>query len=366
MYNLDHVRGCLMGLAAGDALGYSLEGLSLAERVKQYPKGIEGYKTVNGYAEISANTQMAMFVANGLMFGATRGHTRGVMAPYVRYIQAALQDWWKTQQFHSLRFGKRSYCWLNKIDQMHVRRGADPICLDVLEGERCGTLALPINPAKGAGSLACCAPIGLFFDPAKTPRRETDRLGAETIALTHGSALAFLPGAALVHMVSGAVYCGGSFLDLVKETIAQLQADFVQEFPQVQQVCEILSRGVTLAGADAPVQTIQLRLGGSSGAEVLALSIYACLTSGGDFAKAIRAAVNISAAPAAAGAVTGSLMGAALGLDHLPREFMEPLELYGMIEELADDMFQGCPMHADTLLFDEQWEQKYVHGEYDL
>lgn len=366
MYDLNHVRGCLIGLAAGDALGYGLEGLSLAERVKQYPQGIWEYNTVNGYAEISANAQMAMFVSNGLMFGATRGHTRGVMAPYVRYVQAALQDWWKTQQFHSLRFGKRSYCWLNKIDLMHVRRGADPVCLDVLEGSRCGTLAQPINPAKGAGSLACCAPIGVFFDPAKTSRRETDRLGAETVALTHGSPMAFLPGAALVHLVGGAVYGSGSFLDLVKDTIASLQRDFSTEFPQTQQVCEILNRGLTLMDSDASRQIIQLKLGGSSGAEVMALAIYACLTSGGDFAKAIRTAVNVSAAPAVAGAVTGSLMGAALGVERLPREFTEPLELYGIMEELADDMFQGCPMHADTLLFDEQWEQKYVHGEYDF
>ena len=83
----DQIYGCLLGAAAGDALGFCVEDLTLADiREKYGPGGIQGYDTVNGFATISSHTQLSMFTANGLLFGATRGATRGVMAPYVQYL----------------------------------------------------------------------------------------------------------------------------------------------------------------------------------------------------------------------------------------------------------------------------------------
>ena len=87
----DQIYGCLLGAAAGDALGFCVEDLTLADiREKYGPGGIQGYDTVNGFATISSHTQLSMFTANGLLFGATRGATRGVMAPYVQYLGKAL------------------------------------------------------------------------------------------------------------------------------------------------------------------------------------------------------------------------------------------------------------------------------------
>ena len=34
------------------------------------------------------------------------------------------------------------------------------------------------------------------------------------------------------------------------------------------------------------------------------------------------------------------------------------------LEELADDLFQGCPMSRDPNLFDDQWDQKYIQRTY--
>ena len=98
----DQIYGCLLGAAAGDALGFCVEDLTLADiREKYGPGGIQGYDTVNGFATISSHTQLSMFTANGLLFGATRGATRGVMAPYVQYLEAAYRDWSKTQHYGS-------------------------------------------------------------------------------------------------------------------------------------------------------------------------------------------------------------------------------------------------------------------------
>ena len=74
----DQIHGCLLGAAAGDALGFCVEELTLDDiREKYGPNGIQGYDTINGFATISSHTQLCMFTANGLLFGATRGRNPG-------------------------------------------------------------------------------------------------------------------------------------------------------------------------------------------------------------------------------------------------------------------------------------------------
>ena len=73
-------RGCLLGLAVGDAMGYAVDGLSWDSIFRDYgPEGIRGYDLVNGYADVTSNTQIAAYGANGLMVGLTRGQMLGRM-----------------------------------------------------------------------------------------------------------------------------------------------------------------------------------------------------------------------------------------------------------------------------------------------
>lgn len=74
MKNIDKYRGCLIGGAAGDALGYAVEFLDDAAIFSKYGEnGITEYSLVNGVAEISDDTQMTLFTANALLLGTTRG-----------------------------------------------------------------------------------------------------------------------------------------------------------------------------------------------------------------------------------------------------------------------------------------------------
>ena len=70
---LDLVRGSLIGGAAGDALGYAVEFNSYRSIVSKYgTRGITEYELTNGVAEISDDTQMTLFTANGMLMGFTR------------------------------------------------------------------------------------------------------------------------------------------------------------------------------------------------------------------------------------------------------------------------------------------------------
>lgn len=84
----DRFRGCLIGGAAGDALGYAVEFMSAGDILAKYgKKGITEYELTGGKALISDDTQMTLFTAAGLLFGTTRGMTRGIMGSYTDYIR---------------------------------------------------------------------------------------------------------------------------------------------------------------------------------------------------------------------------------------------------------------------------------------
>lgn len=68
----DRIRGSLFGGAIGDALGYAIEFWSEDRIFSRYGVGgIQDYELIDGIAEISDDTQMSLFTANGLLFGDT-------------------------------------------------------------------------------------------------------------------------------------------------------------------------------------------------------------------------------------------------------------------------------------------------------
>ena len=82
MRDQDKFRGCLIGGAAGDALGYAVEFLREKQIFRKYGKhGITEYDLTNGVAQISDDTQMTLFTANGLLLGMTRGGIGGPLPP---------------------------------------------------------------------------------------------------------------------------------------------------------------------------------------------------------------------------------------------------------------------------------------------
>lgn len=362
----DQFRGALLGLAAGDALGYTVDDLTLAQIRDTYgPAGIQGYDMLNGFAEISAHTQLAMFTVNGLLFGQTRGALRGVMAPYSKYIEAACRDWAKTQQYAG-RYRQQQGCtWLLQLPEMHARRRPEPLMVDALQKPAAGTMESPINRSRGCGGLTSAAMAGLVLRPDRMTQQEIDRVGAEAAALTHGDPMGFLPGAAAAHMLSRMLYHRPESLRLlVRETVSAVGDAFGAAYPQTESVLRLLTRAEALADRrDLPEAEAVAQLGGEDAAGVLAAAVYACLRYPGDFSSTIVAAVNQSGRSAGAGALAGCFQGAWLGTEGIPEFFLEPLELRESLEVLADDAYQGCPMSAGSSLFDDQWDQKYIQCE---
>ena len=359
-------RGCLLGLAVGDAMGYTVDDRSLEQIRTDYgPEGLLGYDLVNGYADVTSYTQLAAFSCNGLLLGLTRGQMQGVMAPYVRYIALAEREWSQTQRY-SGNVG-RNACWVSKEREFRGRRCMDTRMLDTLNRGRPGSMEEPVNRFVTPGAITVAIPVGMFFNPLRMDREEIDRLGAEAVALTHGAPQAFLAGAALAHIISRILWDGANDLkELVRETMDALQAHFGREYRQASEIREGLNMALRLAAShNVSCSEAMEQLRCTTMAEILAGGIYAALCYPNNFDEAMITAVNHSGCSAAVGAVTGAVLGARLGEEEIPEFYLEPLEPAALLRELADDMFQGCPMERGGRLFDEAWDRKYIHGGQD-
>ncbi len=75
-----HYQGCLIGGAIGDALGWPVEFISLNEIRNVYGQhGVKSIDIVNGLpAEISDDTQMTLFTAEGTLRAMTRSRHKGI------------------------------------------------------------------------------------------------------------------------------------------------------------------------------------------------------------------------------------------------------------------------------------------------
>lgn len=357
-------RGCLLGLAVGDAMGCTVDGRSLEQIRQDYgPNGLLGYDLVNGYADTSSYTQLAAFTANGLLLGLTRGQLQGRMAPFVHYISLSSQEWARTQQYR--RPPEAPRCWISRVPELRRRACMDTRMLDTLNRGGLGTPEEPVNHFQAPGSLTCAIPAGLFFTPERMSVAEIGQLGAEAVALTHGDPSAFLSGAVLAYCIAGIVQDPETPLrEHMTQAAQAVAAQFGKKYPQAAELRGLLRKAVLMTQEPETCRTEAMeRLGCMTASQVLAGAFYAALTGSEDFDAAMITAVNHSGRSAAVGAVTGAILGARLGEEALPEFYLECLEPADTLRQLADDLAQGCPMERTSRLFDDDWDRKYTHGQ---
>ena len=354
----DAVRGALLGLAVGDAMGNTVDNRNLEEIRRDYgPNGLLGYDLANGGADITSYTQLAAFCANGLLLGLTRGR----QAPLENYVAVALREWSRSQTYSK---PERNYCWLSGKPSVKRRRCMDTRMLDVLNQGKFGTLETLTQRSNHPGALTEAVAVALLREELKMTPQEADGLAAAVIALTHGDPEAFLTGAVLNRFLAEMLSAPEEAVEtILRRTVNAIQLEFGSRYGQTTHIWELLQMAMTLASSDSISQWDAMeRLGCSTAAEVLAGALYAVLTCGGDFDTAMITAVNHSGRSAAVGAVTGAILGTQQGWEALPEFYLESLEPLDVLTELADDITQGCPVGTGGFLFDDDWDRKYRGG----
>ena len=330
---LDRIQGCLIGGAAGDALGYPVE-FSTYEgiRARHGERGIVAYEIDegSGLALFSDDTQMTLFTAAGLL-AAGRDASRAVL---VREIHRAYLDWLKTQERPFQAGEHRTY--LLDEPQLYARRAPGNTCLSALGSHRMGLMEKPLNNSKGCGGVMRVAPVGLLLDDAD----EAAYVAAMAAAITHGHPMGYVPAAALAFMVSRCTFAAPASLQVVvEECVERLPAWFEDDRAAAADMGRQLSHAAELAaGAGADADNVAELGEGWVGDEALAIATYACLRHAESFDDALVAAVNHSGDSDSTGAIAGNVLGAWLGIGAIDATWTAQLELRDLLLRVAGDL----------------------------
>lgn len=349
-------RGCFLGMAVGDAMGLAVNKLTWEEICENYgPNGLLGYDLRNDSAEVSSYTQVAAYVANGLLLAITRGKTR---TP-IPYIAEAMRQWAKRQHFP--RDPEKNLFWVSQIPQLRKRQCQDARMLDATRFDALGSLDKPINQAASPGAILTGAVTGLFYDPKRMEPAQIGTMSAQAVALTHGDPEAFLAAAVLSYVIAGILQQPEhSLKEHFLQAAEAVDRQFRDKFPQTTALVTRLKLTIGLADNQNvdPRQRME-QLYCSTAGECLAGAMYACLASREDFDTAMILSVNHSGRSCAVGAITGAILGTLLTEEALPEFYLESLEAADVLRTLADDLALGSPTSG---LFDDDWDHKYVQG----
>ncbi|MBP5154988.1 MAG: ADP-ribosylglycohydrolase family protein, partial [Clostridia bacterium] len=256
----DKIRGCMIGGAAGDALGYAVEFMGEREIFLKYgANGITSYDIHDGSgkAVISDDTQMSLFTATGLLTGDTRGALHGVRAEPAFYVAKAYGDWLNTQETTFAQFRSRvesgeaqAFSWLSEVPELFNRRAPGTTCLTALRSGRAGTTGDRINDSKGCGGIMRVAPVALDYHDADI--KAVDKAGAEIAAITHGHSLGFMPAAVLTHIIRRIVFSPPEPLEnIVSEAVGAVCEIFAGD-KHLGELTRIIDLAVALSAGNEP------------------------------------------------------------------------------------------------------------------
>ncbi|MCM1313801.1 MAG: ADP-ribosylglycohydrolase family protein [Muribaculaceae bacterium] len=335
MNMLDKYKGCLIGGAVGDALGYIVEFFPEKKIFGHYGEnGIIEYELRNNKAIISDDTQMTLFTANGLLLGAKDGS-------YIHSIYDCYKEWFVTQNCeYKIKLKYRS--WLVDIPELWERRAPGFTCISAISSGKMGSVRNPINDSKGCGGVMRVAPIGLFFkDISKIS--QTDMIAAEASAITHGHELGYIPSACFVHIINLISHSDIPLKDAVSESISHTKKLF-KNCKHIDYFCQLMNKALKLSRQNINDLDAIHELGeGWVAEETLSIAVYCALKYENNFEKAIITSVNHNGDSDSTGAVTGNILGSYLGMNAIPEKFLENLEIKDVISEIACDLYNYTP-----------------------
>lgn len=301
MADLDRYLGCLLGLAAGDALGTTLEFKSpgtfepITDMVGGGPFQLEA-------GQWTDDTSMALCLAESLI---ERGgfDARDQMERYVR--------WWREGHLsptgHCFDIGGTVSTALGKFLSY-----GDPY-------------AGSTHPhSAGNGSLMRLAPVPIYYaaDPSQAIVRS-----AESSRTTHGASTCIDACRYMGALIVGAL-TGASKDELLSERYAPPGADGVWER---EPLCEEID--AIAAGSFKEKEPPEIR-GKGYVVDSLEAALWAFHTSD-SFEDGALAAVNLGDDADTTGAVYGQLAGAFYGVGRIADRWLEKLAMRALIEEYA-------------------------------
>ena len=347
--------GCIVGGAVGDALGAPTEFMSLSKIIDTYgSNGVNDYvEFADGTGEITDDTQMLLFTAEGLLRSFHRATNRGIWGAYLIICFKSYLRWLHTQRDRyadNATSGIELNGWLIKESFLYKRRAPGATCLTALRNGIPGSMSNPINNSKGCGGIMRTAPVGLLFHKNSS---EAFKIGAELAALTHGHASGYLSAGFLASMISH-INNGETLIKSIDESLKILKT-----YEHYEEVEQAVTKALNLYNTDSPsYKSVELLGEGWVAEEALSISIYCALSYQDDFEKGINLSINHSGDTDSTGSITGNILGLILGDTAIPNRWIKNLSHMDKIKTIALDLHSEVKGNGYDY-HDKEWENKY-------
>ena len=333
MEKLERIRGSLLAGAAGDALGYQVEFKSLDYILQQH--GDRGVRTMA--PRISDDTQMTLFTAEGMLMG-IKHHMPMPACVYQSYL-----DWYKTQQRYARGGAFAAESELLQVEGLYLWEAPGNTCLSALGSGKIGLMDDPINHSKGCGGVMRAAPCGMLKMPDLPDNEDAYALqGAMAGAITHSHIMGYVPAAMLADLVHLILLEDGRTLEeIVLDSLARMERMFA--CPATQAFAELIRRAAALAKTDLPETECIRQLGaGWVGDEAIAIAVYCVLRHPDDMVECLSAAVTHDGDSDSTGAIAGNILGAWLGAEAIPAEWLNTIELRDVVDGMARKLYEAA------------------------
>lgn len=337
---LDKVRGCLVGGAVGDALGYPVEFISsyMGIKIRYGNQGITRYELAeNGKALVSDDTQMTLFTACGLLNAKNKGWE------YKHSICYAYTEWLNTQMGRKRL--KNPECWIYDLEELHTLRAPGNTCINALSCIVAGKE--PMNNSKGCGGIMRTAPVAIYgvIDNRLTIE-DVVTLAADAAEITHQHPLGWLPSALEAHVIYKLLQNNNPTVDdfkaYLKEGFEALGSLYPNELESIRELNAITDKALSLVDSPASdVENIEAIGEGWVAEEAWAMAVYCTAKYFDNFEQAMIASINHCGDSDSTGAITGNILGAVDGFDAIPQFYKDDLELHDVILHVADDLWRG-------------------------
>lgn len=337
----DRIRGSLIGGAIGDALGYPVEFIGSFEGIhaKYGERGITRLtvEKKGGKAVVSDDTQMTLFTANGLLNAKQQGISMkdGICCAYI--------EWYLTQTGE--KSSKYNDCWISGVPELNVRRAPGNTCLSSLYAIYNG--GEPFNNSKGCGGVMRIAPIPLYAAvDSRIDVTEAAKLAGDAAEITHQHPLGYIPAALMSHVIYRLALderpTRSELKQYIVEGIGAIEKLYPENPNDVQEMRALVEWAIDCSENERHDLENIISLGeGWVGEEALAIALYCCLRHFDSFEDALIASVNHGGDSDSTGAVTGNILGAAVGYDAIPQYYKDDLEMRDLILHIADDLYRG-------------------------
>lgn len=231
------------------------------------------------------------------------------------------------------------------MPELNHRRAPGNTCIssqdDIYRGKD------PMNNSKGCGGVMRIAPIPLYAAVQnRMSIEEADLLAAEAAEITHQHPLGYISAALMSHVIYRLA------LDIeptregweryIIEGVDMIRKHYNAYHNDVERMAELAERAIFLLDSGkTDLENIGHLGEGWTGEEALAIALYCTLKHFDSFEDAMIAAVNHGGDSDSTGAVTGNILGAAIGYETIPQYYKDDLEVHGLILHMADDLYQG-------------------------